>query len=66
MADARAPQRVDAGDDKHAAGGLGSHATGQGTVESRLLSVEGPDRRLGDVRRREDPFGRTDARSRRQ
>lgn len=59
MANAHAPERDDADDDKEPTNRLGGHATGQRPVESRLLSVEGVDRRLGDVRQHENPFGRT-------
>lgn len=66
MADARESQRNDARDDQRPAGGVGEHRPGQGSVESLVLPVEGLDRRLGRVRQRQNPFGRTSARSRRR
>lgn len=59
MANARATEGNNADDDKEPTGCLGRRGTGQRPVESRLLSVEGIDRRLGDVRQHENPFGRT-------
>jgi len=59
VADARSPQGNHASDDQKPSGGLGEHATDQRTVAPRVLPVEGFDRRLGDVRQRQNPFGRT-------
>lgn len=59
VAGARAPQRNDARDDQKPIGGVGELAAGHRSVESRLLPVEGLDGRLGDVRQRENSFGRT-------
>jgi hypothetical protein len=64
MADTRAPETDDADNDQEPTGRLRGHATAQRPVESRLFPVEGTDRRLGDVRQRKNPFGRTSARRR--
>lgn len=59
VADARSPQRNYESDDQKPTGGLGEHATDQGTVAPCVLPVEGFDRRLGNVCQRQNPFGRT-------
>jgi len=61
VADARSSQRNYESDDQKPSGGLGEYATDQRTVAPRVLPVEGFDRRLGDFRERQNPFGRTNA-----